>query len=33
VIDESGESYLYPSRYFVRVALPEPVTQALRRIA
>jgi hypothetical protein len=33
VIDESGESYLYPSSYFVRVALPKPITQALHRIA
>ncbi|HEV8316877.1 MAG TPA: hypothetical protein VGQ10_05685 [Vicinamibacterales bacterium] len=33
VIDESGEDYLYPDSYFVRVALPKPVEQALHRIA
>ena len=33
VVDESGEDYLYPNTYFVRVALPEPVERALRRIA
>ena len=33
VIDESGEDYLYPSAYFVRVALPKPVEQTLYRIA
>ena len=29
VIDESGEDYLYPERYFVRVRLPEPIEQAV----
>ena len=29
VIDESGEDYLYPSRYFLFVDLPQPVQQAL----
>jgi hypothetical protein len=33
VIDESGEDYLYPDTYFVRVALPKPVEQTLHRIA
>ena len=33
VIDESGEDYLYPQACFVRVALPKPVQQVLRRIA
>ena len=33
VIDESGEDYLYPGTYFVRVALPKPVEKTLRRIA
>ena len=30
VIDESGEDYLYPSSYFVRVELPQSVEQVLR---
>ena len=30
VVDEpSGEDYLYPSRYFLFVELPQPVRQAL----
>ena len=33
VVDESGEDYLYPSSYFVRVELPQSVEQALREIA
>jgi len=33
VIDESGEDYLYPRDYFLRVALPKPVERALQRIA
>jgi len=33
VIDESGEDYLYPRAYFVRVDLPRPVEQTLHRIA
>ena len=33
VVDESGEDYLYPNTYFVRVALPKPVEQTLHRIA
>jgi hypothetical protein len=33
VIDESGEDYLYPQDYFVRVALPVAIEQALAKIA
>jgi hypothetical protein len=33
VIDESGEDYLYPSAYFLRVELPQAVEQALGKIA
>jgi hypothetical protein len=33
VIDESGDDYLYPSRYFVAVDLPKAVRQRLQRIA
>ena len=33
VIDESGEDYLYPDAYFVRLDLPVGVTQKLRKIA
>jgi hypothetical protein len=29
VIDESGEDYLYPSSYFVRVQLPVEAEQAM----
>ncbi len=29
VIDESGEDYLYPSSYFVRVQLPHEAEQAI----
>ena len=33
VIDESGEDYLYPSEFFVRVELPASTEQTLARIA
>jgi hypothetical protein len=33
VIDESGEDYLFPSDYFVPVALPEVVQHAMMRDA
>ena len=33
VIDESGEDYLYPERYFVRVQLPESVARAVTEAA
>jgi len=31
VVDESGEDYLYPSSYFVPIALPKPAQRALAR--
>jgi len=33
VVDESGEDYLYPSTFFVRVELPNAVERALEKIA
>jgi hypothetical protein len=33
VIDESGEDYLFPSEYFVRVSLPQTIERKLRKIA
>jgi len=33
VIDESGEDYLYPERYFVAVQLPQAAEKAVRRAA
>lgn len=33
VVDESGEDYLFPSEYFVRVSLPQAVERRLRKIA
>lgn len=33
VIDESGEDYLFPDTYFVRVELPRAIEQALEKIA
>lgn len=33
VIDESGEDYLYPQRFFMSLDLPPPVESALRRAA
>jgi hypothetical protein len=33
IIDESGEDYLFPNSYFVRVTLPQSVESALRKIA
>lgn len=29
VIDESGEDYLYPAKYFVPIDVPEPVEKVL----
>lgn len=29
VIDESGEDYLYPADYFIRVELPQSVVEAV----
>jgi hypothetical protein len=33
VIDESGEDYLYPTSYFVRLELPRALEAALKNIA
>jgi hypothetical protein len=33
VIDESGDDYLYPNTYFVRLELPKPIERILQRIA
>jgi hypothetical protein len=33
IIDESGEDYLYPEDYFVRVKLPQNVGRAVLRAA
>lgn len=33
IVDESGDDYLYPSDYFVRVRLPVPLEKKLHRIA
>lgn len=33
VIDESGEDYLFPNEYFVRVSLPQTIEKQLRKIA
>ena len=33
VIDESGEDYLYPAKFFVRVELPNTVERKLEAIA
>jgi hypothetical protein len=31
VVDESGESYLYPARFFMKLELPQTVEAAVRR--
>lgn len=33
VIDESGEDYLFPSEWFVRISLPVALEKKLRKIA
>ena len=33
VVDESGDDYLYPAEFFVRLDLPAGVTEKLRKIA
>jgi hypothetical protein len=33
VIDESGEDYLYPNNFFVRIDLTQPVETAILRAA
>ena len=30
VVDESGEDYLYPEKFFVLIALPRPINRAIR---
>jgi hypothetical protein len=32
VIDESGEGYLYPKRYFIEVALPRSLPRIARKV-
>lgn len=32
VVDESGEGYLYPNRYFIRVALPRTLPRTARKV-
>ena len=32
VIDESGEGYLYPQRYFIRVTLPRQLPRTARKV-
>ncbi len=31
IVDESGEDYLYPAKFFMAVDLPQPIRSALRR--
>jgi hypothetical protein len=31
VVDESGEDYLYPAKFFMAVQLPQPLRSALQR--
>ena len=31
VVDESGEDYLYPAKFFMAVDLPQPLRNVLRR--
>jgi len=33
IIDESGEDYLYPEEYFVRIELPLEIEQRLLKVA
>jgi len=33
ISDESGEDYLYPANYFMKVELPKPVQDALLKAA
>jgi hypothetical protein len=33
IVDESGEDYLYPEKFFVPIALPKQVTRAMRTAA
>ena len=31
IVDESGEDYLYPAKFFMAVDLPQPLRSALQR--
>ena len=33
VVDESGEDYLYPDKFFMRIELSQPIESAIRRAA
>ncbi len=33
VIDESGEDYLYPEKYFIPIQMPQSAEKAVRRAA
>jgi hypothetical protein len=33
IVDESGESYLYPEEMFIDVKLPQPVRRAVLQVA
>jgi len=33
VIDESGEDYLYPKKYFIPASLPKNIEEAVRKAA
>ena len=33
IVDESGEDYLYPDKFFVPIELPQPLETAVRRAA
>jgi hypothetical protein len=32
-VDESGEGYLYPAKFFMRIELSQPIESAIRRAA
>ncbi len=33
IIDESGEDYLYPAKYFIKIELSQVVQEALKQVA
>jgi hypothetical protein len=33
VVDESGEDYLYPQKFFIAVSLPQPIRRAVLHAA
>ena len=33
VVDESGEDYLYPRKFFIAVSLPQPIRRAVLQAA